>query len=70
MGTRETWWCLLGYVGVIRMCVGQGCTRCMWESRDVGVGGGSGEVATKVCIMLWTQLFDCWNSMAMVLMML
>lgn len=53
MGTRESWWRLLGYIGVAYMCVDQGCAWCMWESCHVGgEGGGSSEVAANVCIML------------------
>lgn len=68
MSTRETWWCLLRHVDVTRMCVGEGCARCVLDSCDVGVGG-SGDVAASVCIMLCIRLFDCWNSIAMALMM-
>ena len=32
--------------------------------------GGSGKVAAMVCIMLWMRWFDCWNSMAIALMIL
>lgn len=53
MGTRESRWRLLGYIGVAYMCVDQGCAWCMWESCHVGgEGGRSSEVAANVCIML------------------
>ena len=40
-------------VGLTRICVGHGCAWCVWKSCDLGVGGGSGEVAANVCMMFW-----------------
>ena len=48
---------------VVRLCVEGG-------SLAVLPWGGSGDVAAKVCIMLWMQLLDCWNFIAIALLML
>lgn len=40
------------------ICVSHGVFWCMWTMCSVGVVG-SGEVAARVCMMLWKRCLDC-----------